>query len=323
MRVVDVKVQVQVQAVRVEAHGVHSYELRALGGSDLPAFTAGAHVDLHLPNGMTRSYSLCNSPSERDRYVIAVSKSATSRGGSKFIHEQLHAGAMLGIGRPRNNFALCEDAAHSILIAGGIGITPMRAMIARLETLEQSWELFYSCRERPMAAYLGELQALGARKDKRVQLNFDREPGGAMLDLTRIARDAAADSHIYCCGPQPMLAAFESATAFLDPERVHLEYFASKPKSPATNGGFHVELARSGRIIWVDAGKSILDTLLAQDIEVPYSCMEGVCGACETRVLGGIPDHRDGVLSEVERASSDRMMICCSGAKTERIRLDL
>lgn len=315
-------IDVQVRAVRSEAQGVNSYELRPVAGGELPAFTAGAHVDLHLPNGLTRSYSLTNPQGETDRYVIAVSKSATSRGGSKFIHERLHAGATLRIGIPRNNFDLLEAARHSILIAGGIGITPLRAMIARLESLGRSWELFYSCRERRMAAYLDELQSLGACSPNRVHLNFDHEPGGAMLDLPRIVRDAPSDAHLYCCGPQPMLASFESATAGLDPERVHIEYFGAKQPLEVV-GGFRVELVRSGRTIQIDAGKSILDMLLARDIDAPYSCMEGVCGACETRVLSGIPDHRDCVLSEAERASNDRMMICCSGSRTETIRLDL
>mgnify|MGYP003582900301 CR=1 FL=1 len=230
------------------------------------------------------------------------------------MHEKLNAGATLRIGTPRNNFALRTDAAHSILIAGGIGITPLRAMIARLESLGRSWELFYSCRERRMAAYLDELQILAVRSPNRVHLNFDHESGGGLLNLARIARDAPSDAHLYCCGPQPMLAAFERATACHDPERVHLEYFGAKQSLGAVRG-FRVELARSGRTIQIDSGKSILDTLLAHDVDAPYFCMEGVCGACETRVLSGIPDHRDSVLSEAERASNDRTMLCCSRGK--------
>ncbi|MEZ2295018.1 2Fe-2S iron-sulfur cluster-binding protein [Variovorax sp. RCC_210] len=319
---------VRLHAVRLEAEGVHSFELRALPGQALPPFTAGAHIDLHLPNGMVRSYSLSNPPAETQRYVLGVHRSPTSRGGSALVHAQLHVGQTLRVGMPRNNFPLFEAAPHTVLIAGGIGITPLRSMIGRLEALGRSWELFYGCRRRACAAWHDELLALDALAPGRVHFSFDGEHGESgehseqRLDLRRIVADARGDAHLYCCGPRPMLEAFEAATAGLPRERVHVEYFSAK-EAPASEGGFRVELARSGRTVCVAPGQTILDTLLAAGVDAPYACMEGVCGSCETRVLAGTPDHRDLVLSGEEQRANDRMMICCSGAKSATLVLDL
>lgn len=315
-------IEVRVKAIRHEAQGVHSFELRALPGHELPAFTAGAHIDVHLPNGLVRNYSLCNAPSERHRYVIGVNRDARSRGGSQYLHETLRVGDVLTIGAPRNNFALFEDAAHTVLIAGGIGITPLWSMIQRLEELGRSWQLFYAARSRQSAAFLDELRALGPRVQTSLHFNFDQESDGRLLDLAAIAAGARPDSHLYCCGPLPMLAAFEQACANLPPERVHVEYFAAK-EAPSTTGGFTVELARSGRVIQVPAGKTILDAVLDAGVDAPYSCMEGVCATCETRVIEGLPEHRDLVLSPEEQAANTTMMICCSGARSPRLVLDL
>jgi vanillate O-demethylase ferredoxin subunit len=311
-------IQARVTSITREAEGISLYELRNRSGHDLPPFTAGAHVDLHLPNGMIRSYSLVNPEHERHRYVIAVNKDAASRGGSRFIHEHLRDGDAIAVGAPRNNFALDEDAAHSVLIAGGIGITPLWCMIQRLEALDRSWELYFSTRTRQHAAFLGPLRRLGAR----VHWNFDREPGGAMLDLAQIVHAAPPGAHLYCCGPLPMLDAFERATASRPSQSVHVEYFAARAPA-ATRGGFTVVLARSGRSLTVLAGKTILETLLDGGLDVQHSCTQGVCGSCETAVLEGVPDHRDLVLSKEEHARNRTMMICCSGSKSPRLVLDL
>jgi ferredoxin-NADP reductase len=313
---------VRLHAVRLEAEGVHSLELRPLPGQPLPPFTAGAHIDLHLPNGLVRSYSLSNPPAETQRYVLGVHRSSTSRGGSAFVHAQLHVGQTLRVGIPRNNFPLFEAAPHTVLIAGGIGITPLRSMIGQLEALARSWELFYGCRDRACAAWHEELLALDALAPGRVHFNFDGEHGEERLDLHRIVADARGDAHLYCCGPRPMLEAFEAATTGLPRERVHVEHFSAR-EAPASEGGFRVELARSGRTLCVAPGQTILDTLLAEGVDTPYACMEGVCGSCETRVLAGTPDHRDLVLSSEEKRANDRMMICCSGAMTATLVLDL
>jgi len=315
--------QVRVRAVTYEADGVLGFELVPMPPlKELPAFTAGSHIDLHLPNGLLRSYSLLNAPGERHRYLIGVNKDAKSRGGSRYMHEVLRSGDTLTISAPRNNFALDETSRMNVFIAGGIGITPIMSMIARSQELGTPWQLHYAARTRRNAAFLDVLQHYHNQPNVDLRLNFDQEAGGRMLDIAAIVQSMPAGAHIYCCGPLPMLEAYEQATAALPPECVHMEYFAAK-EAAATDGGFMVELARSGKQVEVRAGQTILDSLMAVGIEPPYSCQEGICGTCEVRVLEGIPDHRDLVLSNAEKATNDRMMICCSGCKTAKLVLDL
>jgi tetrachlorobenzoquinone reductase len=318
----DGMMQVRVKRISFEAETIHSYELVAPEGGDLPAFTAGCHIDLHLPNGMIRSYSLVNDQCERNRYVVAVNKDAASRGGSRFVHETVRPGDILTISQPRNNFALQESAAHSVLIAGGIGITPLLAMIRRLETLGRSWELFYAARTRPATAFLDELNALRPNGPANIHLNFDQESPGRLLDLAAIVKDAPKDAHLYCCGPVSMLEAFEATTADRPGDHVHVEYFKAREK-PAVAGGFEVKLARSQRTIAVQVGQSILNALLDAGVAASYACTEGVCGTCETRVIDGVPDHRDLFLSKEEQAANKSMMICCSGSKSPTLVLDV
>jgi tetrachlorobenzoquinone reductase len=314
--------QVRVKRVSYEAKTINSYELVAPGGGDLVPFTAGSHIDLHLSNGMIRSYSLVNDQREYHRYIIAVNNDPASRGGSRFVHETVRVGDVIAISRPRNNFALEEDADHSVLIAGGIGITPLLSMIRRLEALGRSWELFYAARTRGTAAFLDELNALRSDVRANLHLNFDHEPSGCMFDLSAIVRQALPEAHLYCCGPAAMLKAFEAATSGRPAKNVHVEYFKAK-EEPAAEGGFEVLLVRSNRTIAVDAGKTILNALLDGGIAANYACTEGVCGTCETRVIEGVPDHRDLFLSKAEQASNETMMICCSGSKSPTLVLDL
>lgn len=315
-------IQMRVRSITWEAQGVLALELVAVDGAELPPFTAGAHVDLYLPNGLVRSYSICSDQEERHRYVIGVNRDANSRGGSRYLHEILRAGDTLTISPPRNNFPLNEGAAESLLISGGIGITPLLAMIRRLEKLDRSWRLYYCSRTRKSAAFLSELRALSGDRPDRITYNYDGDRGGTLLDLAAVVGSAGADTHLYCCGPLPMLEAFERATSLRPPATVHVEYFAAKD-TPSLEGGFEVELAQSDVTLNVPVGKSILDTLLDAGILVPHSCMEGVCGSCETRVLSGIPDHRDLILNKEEKAANKTMMICCSGSKGNRLVLDL
>jgi vanillate O-demethylase ferredoxin subunit len=226
------------------------------------------------------------------------------------------------VGAPRNNFPLAEDAPDSLLIAGGIGITPMLSMVTRLVSLGRAWTLHYCARTRADAAFLDKLDALGGMPHGQVRLNFDHDPGGRMLDLAALVAAAPVGAHLYCCGPAPMLAAFEAATAGRLPQQVHVEHFTAT-EAPATAGGFTVVLAKSGREVFVAAGETILDAVLAAGIEAPHSCMEGVCGSCEASVIDGLPDHRDLVLSNAEKAANRSMMICCSGSKGARLTLDL
>ena len=195
-------------------------------------------------------------------------------------------------------------------------------MIRRLEAHGRSWELFFAARTRVAAAFLDELKSLRPDVQANLHLNFDQEPSGRMFDLAAIVRDAPDDAHLYCCGPVPMLESFEAATRDRPAEQVHVEYFKAREK-PAAEGGFEVKLARSNRTIKVEAGKTILNALLDAGIAVNYACTEGVCGTCETRVVEGIPDHRDLFLGKAEQAANNTMMICCSGSKSGTLVLDL
>lgn len=313
-------IDVVISSITREAAEISAYELRSLTGAPLPAFQAGAHIDVHLPNGVVRAYSLCNRQEERDRYVIAVANSATSRGGSSFLHGSIAVGDALKVGAPRNNFPLKEDVPHSLFIAGGIGITPIWSMVQRLEQLGRSWELIYCARTPAQTAFLGQLSSLPYAG--KVRFNFDAEPGGALLDLRRVVSETPASTHLYCCGPQPMLDAFERATADRAPGTVHLEHFSPKD-APANTGGFVVKLARSGKEVRVAEGKTVLEALLEIQVKPHYSCLEGTCGECLTPVLSGIIDHRDVFLSQEEQQANNQMAICCSGAKSECLVLDL
>ena len=314
-RSTDQPLRLRLQRITYAAADINLYEFRSPEGAQLPAFAAGAHVDLHLPNGLTRQYSLSNSQDERDRYVIGVKKDASSRGGSRCVHEQLRVGMIVPVGAPRNNFPLHEEATHSVLIAGGIGITPIACMVRRLRDRGLSWELHYSARRREEAAFLDQLGA------QHVQLHIDEERGGAFLDIQAIVRHADTNAHLYCCGPAPMLDAFESAALGRPPGQIHVERFS--PAKAAGGGAFFVELAKSGRRIFVEPGQSITDALRSHGVEVQTSCEQGICGTCETRVLAGRPDHRDELLSDSEKAANDVMMICCSGSKDDLLVLDL
>ncbi|MDB5749641.1 MAG: ferredoxin [Ramlibacter sp.] len=312
-----------VHTLRFEADDIITVDLRPQGGGEFPAFSAGSHIDLHLPNGMERSYSLCNDSNERHRYVVGVLKDRASRGGSRAVHEQLRIAMQLVISPPRNNFPLQEAAEHTVLVAGGIGITPILCMARRLRDLGRSHELLYFARSRRSAAFLDEL----ARLQVPITTHFDDEAGGPPdLKALLAARPAAGGLHLYACGPTPMLDAFEKFSAQLGHgDNAHIERFAAVEHAPAADarGSFTVELARSGRSFVVEPGKSILDTLLDAGVEVDHSCCEGVCGSCEARVLAGVPDHRDSLLSAKEQASNKVMMLCVSGCKSASLTLDL
>lgn len=312
------RLEVRVNQMRMEADGVVSVELKSPDGADLPPYEPGAHIDLHLPDGMVRSYSLCGSTP--GRYRIGVLKHRSSRGGSVFVHEQLRVGDALTISLPRNNFPLHEEASHSICVAGGIGITPILGMLRRLRQLGRSAELVYAARSRKGAAFVEEIETLGVP----VTWHFDDEQGGT-LDLRALLSARSRETHVYGCGPAPMLDALLTHGEALEFPHVHIERFATPEQTPATDARskFTVTLARTARSFEIRPGRSILDTLLEAGIEVPHGCKAGHCGACKTRVLSGEPDHRDSVLSSHERETSAVMTVCVSGCKGESLVLDL
>ena len=311
-----------IHSMTPRAEGIIELELRSPEGTPLPAFTAGAHIDLQLDNGITRSYSLVNPPHDHGRYVVAVNKDPASKGGSRYVHEALRPGMLVRVGDPRNNFPLVEDAPLVVLFAGGIGVTPLWCMIQRLEALGRSWKLVYGARSRKNCAYQDEIRALAERVPGRVAFHFNDEHDGRPMDLDALIQDLPVDAHLYCCGPVPMLGAFEQATASRPPGTVHVEYFTAR-HAAAVGGGYKVTLARSKRSIDVCEGKSILEALLDAGLTVSHACKEGVCGACQTTVLEGTPDHRDSYLTPREQNSGKTMMICCSGSKSGELVLDL
>jgi vanillate O-demethylase ferredoxin subunit len=321
--------QARLHAIEWLATGIHCFDLRPADEAEWSASTAGSHVDLHLPNGLVRSYSLVNAPGERHRYLVAVNREVAGRGGSSYMHDQLRVGQAITIGAPRNNFLLREDATHSVLFGGGIGITPILSMAQRLAQIGAPWTLHYAARTREQAAFVDQLELLAAASGGSLHLNFDGGSPDRMLDLRAAVEASPAGSDFYCCGPLRMLQSFEAATAKCEPRRVHREYFAAPAApaatAPATGGddAIKVRLARSGKTIDVPAGTSVLDAILLEGVDTPYSCMAGICGACMTGVVAGVPDHRDFVLSESEREAGDRMIICCSRARTKELTLDL
>lgn len=311
----------RVKTLRHEADGILSVEFFPAPGESFAPFTAGSHIDLHLPHGVVRSYSLMNSPSEPDRYVVGILHDRNSRGGSRWVHEHLRVAAPLAISLPRNNFPLELQARHSVLVAGGIGITPIYCMFRQLQSLGKSVELIYCARSRNEAALLEAL----AQEGLQVVYHFDDEQGGAP-DLLSLLTGRPGDAHFYCCGPAPMLHAFEQACEALDYPNVHIERFSAIEQAAETtveDGGYEVVLNKSAITLAVPAGKPLLDVLLDAGVDVEYSCCEGICGACETKVLEGEVAHRDSVLSKAERASNRLMMICVSGCKGKRLVLDL
>ena len=276
---------------------------------------------MHLPNGLVRQFSLVAPNSDPDSYVVGVKRDAASRGGSRYIIDEMRVGDQIKISAPRNNFPLIENAEHVVLIAGGIGITPIWCMAQQLAALKRPWTLYYSCRSREDMAFLEALQTLDPQA---AHLHFDDEAEGKFLDLAAVVAAAPANAHLYCCGPNPMLKAFEAAAAGRPRAQVHVEYFTAKEAAAAgTLGGFWVELARSGEEYFIPEGKRVLEVLFDAGVDVDYSCELGICGACETRVISGIPEHHDSVLSEEEQATNTKVMICCCGCKTERLVLDM
>jgi ferredoxin-NADP reductase len=314
----DDTLEMRLTAIMFGAARTNLFELRPLHG-DVPVFTAGAHVDVYLPNGTIRQYSIASSTSDRTRYLLGVKLEAQGRGGSRCMHNELRVGQILRIGLPRNNFPLIEDAALSIFIAGGIGITPIKCMIDRLQGLGRTWRLHYAVRARDEALFADDFSSAG----DRLHLHVDDEHAGQAVDVDAIIAAVPPDAQLYCCGPAQMLVAFERACAGRPAKFVHLERFSAPDNVAATGGSYTVELARSKRAITVMPDQTLLQALQAAGITIKTSCQQGICGTCETRVLAGTPDHRDMILSDDEKAANDTMMVCCSGSLGSILVLDL
>jgi ferredoxin-NADP reductase len=302
---------------RTVADQVIALDLCDPAGAVLPAWTPGAHLDLILPSGLERQFSLCGDPADRATWRIAVLKETAGRGGSQEVHDTLTEGSPIRARGPRNHFQL-EPASRYIFIAGGIGITPILPMLAAVQAAGRPWTLDYGGRTGASMAFSKELVA---RYGGQVRL-WPQDQAG-LLDLPAILGRPAPGTLVYCCGPGPLLDAAQQCGQDWPAGMLHVERFTPQPQAAAAGAAFEVELAQAGLTLAVPPGRSILETIQAAGVQVLFSCTEGTCGTCETAVLDGIPEHRDSVLSDAERAAADTMMICVSRAVTPRLVLDL
>jgi ferredoxin-NADP reductase len=314
----------RVHTMRYEADGIVSVEFRPASPEvEFPAFEAGSHIDLHLPNGLVRSYSLCNSSTDPQRYVVGVQNDRKSRGGSRYVHQQLRVGTTLPISAPRNNFKLEEGAPMSVLVAGGIGVTPIWCMLQRLAAIGHSVALIYCARARKEAAFCDAIATLAAEHSIALTWHFSDERGGSP-DLVALLDNKGTETHYYCCGPAPMLDDFEKTCEKLGYPNAHIERFAAvHAEAPRPAKSFTVECMKSGKTVEVPPGKSILDSLIDAGLTPDHGCKEGVCGACETKVVAGEVEHRDGILTKAEQATNKTMMICVSSCKRGPLVLDI
>ncbi|SFV05630.1 PDR/VanB family oxidoreductase [Pseudoduganella namucuonensis] len=314
--------QVRVRRAVSEAEDIRSFELVREDGGPLPAFGAGAHIDVHLRDGLVRQYSLCNPPRETERYVIGVLRDPASRGGSRAMHDEIQEGSVLRISEPKNHFPLTR-APRSLLLAGGIGVTPILAMAESLAADGADFDMHYATRAPERTAFRDRIA--GAPYAERVRFYHDTDAAGPKLDVPALLAAEDAGTHLYVCGPGGFIAhVVESAKALGWPqERVHLEYFAGAAVETGGDAAFDVKLASSGRVIAVPAGTTVMQALADQGVHIPVSCEQGVCGTCLTRVLDGVPDHRDLYLTDEERAANDQFTPCCSRSKSGTLVLDL
>lgn len=314
----------RLHAIVLEADGIASFEFRRAGGGELPPFTAGAHIDVHIAPGCVRQYSLCNDPRERHRYVIAVLREESGRGGSRAMHDELRIGQGVTLGGPRNFFPLARDARRHLLVAGGIGVTPMMAMAAELQSRGGEFFLHYCTRSPERTAFRDRVEALAGAG--RAAIHYDGGEPSRGLDLAALLRQCEEGTHLYHCGPAGFMKAAAAASAHWPPGRVHAEYFAapapSAAPSPRTPGtAFRIRLARSGLDLEVPAERSIVDVLREHDVFIETSCTQGYCGTCLTRYVAGEPEHRDTVLDDDDR--KEFVLVCCARARTPTLELDL
>lgn len=314
--------QVRVVKKTAEAEGIASFELARLDGQPLPPFSAGSHIDVHVPGGITRQYSLCNASHEQHRYRIAVLRDAASRGGSAGMHDSVHEGDLLTISTPRNHFAL-HPAQHTLLLAGGIGVTPLLCMADRLARTGAGFALHYCTRSAERTAFASEISA--SPMAPYVHFHFDAGAAEQKLNLASVLAAPGADKRLYVCGPAGFIDHVVTTAQSMGwaQDRIHLEYFAAPAQDTSGNEGFEVRIASTGKTYAIAPDVSIVEALRGQGIDILTSCEQGVCGTCITRVLEGEVDHRDMYLTDEEKASNEQFMPCCSRARSKLLVLDL
>lgn len=320
------KTQVRVRSITYLADEINAYELVDPNGASLEPFTAGAHIDIFLPDGKVKQYSLANDPAETHRYEFAVQREADGSSGSRAVFEMMQVGRIVSIGGPRNNFPLCDDARHTLLLAGGIGITPMMSMLRHLHRVGAGVDMHYCTRNLAKTAFR---EALAPHMEVgRVSVHHDDGDPEKGLDIEALLREPADGTHLYFCGPTGFMKAAKAASQHWPADTVHCEYFKPDEKGQSlshgvdnANADFQIKLAKSGAVYDVPHGKSIVQVLREQGIEVETSCESGLCGTCRTRYLGGEPEHNDYVLGDDEQG--EFVMICSARSKTPLLVLDL
>ena len=311
--------RVQVRRKWETAAGVAAFELVPITGV-LPTFQPGAHIDVHLPNGLVRQYSITNGPGETSYYRIGVKLEPDSTGGSVCLHESVREGDVLAISEPRNNFPLRRDSMRTVLLAGGIGITPLLAMAQALDRMSLAFELHCFVQSAEHIAFDDVVDGLGASAVRHLGLS----PAETVDRIRRLVADHDEFTHLYVCGPGPMLEAVraEAAEAGWPDDHVHFEYFKN-PTEIDDSSTFEVALARSALTVTVPAGATILEVLREHGVPLPSSCEQGACGTCAATVLEGEPDHQDVYLNESDHRAGDRIMTCVSRSRSDRLVLDL
>ncbi len=315
--------RVRVAAKAIEAVDICSFELVSAEGVALPSFSAGSHIDVQIREGLTRQYSLCNDPSEDHRYLIAVLRDANTRGGSQAMHDQVHVGDTLTISTPKNHFPLAHGAERSLLLAGGIGVTPILCMAERLALTGATFEMHYASRTPERTAFVERIR--GSAYAEHVHFHFDDGPPEQRFDGERLLANPDQRTHLYVCGPKGFMdhvLALARANGWPE-DRLHYEFFGAQIEASDDDSDFQVKVASSGKIVTVTKEQTVVEALSEAGVYIETSCEQGVCGTCLTRVLEGIPDHKDLYLSPQEQASNAQFMPCCSRSKSPLLVLDL
>jgi vanillate O-demethylase ferredoxin subunit len=320
-QIVGDSLAVTVSKKKLIADGVMYLEFIDPSGGDLPEFSAGAHIEIQLPNGLIRPYSLCGSSAVRTSYELAVLLEPNGRGGSKSVHEEIILGAKLRISYPKNHFPLAV-ANHSILFAGGIGITPILAMAEKLSDEGRSFDMHYCSRTPSRTAFIDRIQA--APFSSKVQFHFDDGVEEQKLKASEILKNTDPATHIYVCGPKGFMDhVIQTAKDLNWPDsQIHFEYFKSEPIKKDDDGSFEVEYRPSGLVVRVPADMTVAQALIDAGVEIPLSCEQGICGTCVMQVIDGNPDHRDVCLSDEDKDSKKMFTPCCSRAQSARLVLD-
>jgi vanillate O-demethylase ferredoxin subunit len=316
-------IRVRVLRKAVEAEDICSFELAAEDGQPLPAFSAGSHVDVEVGDGLTRQYSLCNDSAETHRYLIGVLREPASRGGSTAMHDRVQVGDVIAISAPKNHFALAHEAQSHLLLAGGIGITPILCMAERLAQTGADFTLHYCTRSAARTAFADRIRS--STFARRVAFHHDDGDVAQKLDIAALLAQPQAGTHVYVCGPKGFMdAVLGTARANGWPEaQLHFEFFSADVQPRDADEAFDVKLASSGRIVHIPKGMTVLNALADAGVIVPSSCEQGVCGTCITRVIEGEPDHRDMYFTPEEQAANAEFTPCCSRSKTPLLVLDL